>query len=150
GRLKMAKYVPPLRDIKFVLHEVLHAERELKLLPPHADIDADTIDSVLEEGGKFCAEVLAPLNAVGDREGCKLQPDGSVKTPTGFKEAYQQFVEAGWPSLGADTEFGGQGLPHLVNSVFLEMINSSNQAWGMYPGLTHGAYNALRAFGTPE
>ena len=146
----MPSYTPPLRDMKFVLHEMLNVETHLKQLPSHADIDADTIDSVLEEGGKFCAEVLAPLNSVGDREGCKRHPDGSVTTPTGFKEAYQQFVEAGWPSLGADTEYGGQGLPHVVSSVFMEMMNSANQAWAMYPGLSHGAYNALKAFGTPE
>jgi alkylation response protein AidB-like acyl-CoA dehydrogenase len=146
----MAKYTPPLRDMKFVLHELLNAERELKALPPHADIDAATIDSVLEEAGKFCSEVLQPLNSVGDREGCKLMPDGSVKTPTGFKEAYQQFVEAGWPSLGADPAFGGQGLPHLIHSAVMEMQNSANQAWTMYPGLSHGAYNALHAFGTDD
>jgi alkylation response protein AidB-like acyl-CoA dehydrogenase len=146
----MAKYTPPLRDMKFVLHELLNVERELKALPPHADIDAETIDSILEEAGKFCSEVLQPLNAVGDREGCKLLPDGSVKTPTGFKEAYRQFVEAGWPSLGADPAFGGQGLPHVVHSACMEMQNSANQAWTMYPGLSHGAYNALHAFGTDE
>ncbi|HUR40744.1 MAG TPA: acyl-CoA dehydrogenase C-terminal domain-containing protein [Verrucomicrobiae bacterium] len=146
----MAKYTPPLRDMKFVLHELLNVERELKALPPHADIDADTIDSVLEEAGKFCTEVLQPLNAVGDREGCKLMPDGSVRTPTGFKAAYRQFIDAGWPSLGADPDFGGQGLPHVVHSAVMEMQNSANQAWTMYPGLSHGAYNALHAFGTPE
>jgi alkylation response protein AidB-like acyl-CoA dehydrogenase len=146
----MAKYTPPLRDMKFVLHEMLQVERELKPIPQHADIDAATIDSVLEAGGQFCAEVLQPLNAVGDREGCKLLPNGDVKTPTGFKEAYKQFVEAGWPSLGADPDFGGQGLPHVVHSAVMEMQNSANQAWTMYPGLSHGAYNALHAFGTPE
>jgi hypothetical protein len=92
--------------------------------------------------------VLFPLNQVGDREGCTYQGDGVVTTPTGFKEAYRQFVEGGWPSLGADPAFGGQGLPHVVNSAFMEMMNSANQAWSMYPGLSHGAYNALMAFGT--
>ncbi|MGH8528832.1 MAG: acyl-CoA dehydrogenase C-terminal domain-containing protein [Nevskiales bacterium] len=146
----MPQYNPPLRDMKFVLHEMFNVEKQLRKLPPHADIDAATIDTVLEEGGKFCSEVLAPLNPVGDREGCKLQGDGVVTTPTGFKEAYKQFVEAGWPSLGCDPEYGGQGLPHVVDSAFMEMMNSANQAWGMYPGLSHGAYNALQAFGTPE
>jgi alkylation response protein AidB-like acyl-CoA dehydrogenase len=146
----MAKYTPPLRDMKFVLHEMLQVERELKAIPQHADIDASTIDSVLEAGGQFCSDVLQPLNAVGDREGCKLLADGEVKTPTGFKQAYAQFVEAGWPGLGSDTEFGGQGLPHVVHSAFMEMMNSANQAWTMYTGLSHGAYNALKAFGTPE
>ncbi len=146
----MPQYTPPLRDMQFVLHEMLEVEKHLRKLPPHEDIDVDTINTVLEEGGKFCAEILYPLNQVGDREGCKLQPDGEVKTPTGFKEAYKQFVEAGWPSLGTDPEFGGQGLPHVVDSAFMEMMNSANQAWTMYPGLSHGAYNALHAFGTPE
>jgi len=146
----MGQYTPPLRDMQFVLYEMLDLENALRKLPPHADIDRETIDSVLEEGGKFCAEVLYPLNQVGDREGCKYQGDGVVTTPPGFKEAYAQFVEAGWGALGMDPEFGGQGLPHVVHSAFMEMMNSANQAWSMYPGLSHGAYNALRAFGSPE
>ncbi len=144
----MPQYTPPLRDMQFVLHEMLNVEAELAKLPQHEDIDAETIDAVLEEGGKFCSDILQPLNAVGDREGCKLDADGNVKTPTGFKDAYKQYVEAGWPSLAADVDYGGQGLPHLLSSAFMEMINSSNQAWGMYPGLSHGAYTALLAFGT--
>ncbi|MCK5865906.1 MAG: acyl-CoA dehydrogenase C-terminal domain-containing protein, partial [Marinobacter adhaerens] len=131
-----------------VLHEMLNVEAELAKLPEHEDIDAETVDAVLEEGGKFCADILQPLNAVGDREGCKLDADGNVTTPTGFRDAYQQYVAAGWPSLAADVNYGGQGLPHLLSSAFMEMINSSNQAWGMYPGLSHGAYTALLAFGT--
>ncbi|MCC2658461.1 MAG: acyl-CoA dehydrogenase [Panacagrimonas sp.] len=146
----MPTYTPPLRDMQFVLHELLNVSEGLRKLPPHADIDRETIDSILEEGGKFCAEVLFPLNQVGDREGCTYQGDGVVTTPTGFKEAYQQFVEAGWGALGMDPEFGGQGLPHVIHSAFMEMMNSANQAWTMYPGLSHGAYNALHAFGTPE
>ncbi|WP_420465665.1 acyl-CoA dehydrogenase C-terminal domain-containing protein [Panacagrimonas sp.] len=146
----MPTYTPPLRDMQFVLHELLDVSTGLKKLPPHADIDRDTIDSILEEGGKFCAEVLFPLNQVGDREGCTYQGDGVVTTPTGFKEAYEQFVEAGWGALGMDPDFGGQGLPHVIHSAFMEMMNSANQAWTMYPGLSHGAYNALHAFGTPE
>ena len=146
----MPHYTPPLRDMQFVLHELLEAETSLRKLPPHADIDRATIDAVLEEGGRFCADVLFPLNASGDQEGCKRAADGSVTTPKGFKEAYRQFVDSGWASLGADPEFGGQGLPHVVDSAFREMMNSSNQAWTMYPGLTHGAYNALKAFGTPQ
>jgi alkylation response protein AidB-like acyl-CoA dehydrogenase len=146
----MPQYVPPLRDMQFVLHELLGIEKALSKLPAHAGIDRATIDSVLEEGGKFCAEVLFPLNQVGDREGCKRLADGSVTTPTGFKHAYRQFVDGGWPSLAADTKFGGQGLPHVVHGAFMEMMNSANQAWAMYPGLSHGAYNAVHAFGTPE
>jgi len=146
----MPQYTPPLRDMQFVLHELLEVETALRKLPPHGDIDRATIDAVLEEGGRFCAEVIFPLNQVGDREGCTYAGDGAVTTPTGFKAAYDAFVEAGWPSLGADPAFGGQGLPHVVHNAFLEMMNSANQAWSMYPGLTHGAYNALVAFGTEE
>ena len=146
----MGQYTPPLRDMQFVLHEMLNVTSALKKLPAHADIDADTINTILEEGGKFCAEVLYPINQIGDREGCTYKGDGVVTTPTGFKEAYAQFVEAGWGALGMDPDFGGQGLPHVVHSAFMEMMNSANQAWTMYPGLSHGAYNALHAFGTPE
>ncbi|HTH61975.1 MAG TPA: acyl-CoA dehydrogenase C-terminal domain-containing protein [Paraburkholderia sp.] len=146
----MGQYAAPLRDMQFVLHELLNVEGELKQMPKHADLDADTINQVLEEAGKFCAEVLFPLNQVGDREGCKYVGDGVVTTPTGFKEAYRQYVDAGWPALGCDPEYGGQGLPAFVNNALYEMMNSANQAWTMYPGLSHGAYECLRAHGTPE
>ncbi len=146
----MGQYTPPLRDMHFVLHEMLDVETRLRMLPQHADIDIATIDAILEAGGQFCTEVLYPLNAVGDREGCVLHADGSVTTPSGFKEAYRQFAQAGWASLGADPAYGGQGLPHVIDSAFMEMLNSANQAWTMYTGLSHGAYNALQAFGTDE
>ncbi len=145
----MPQYTPPLRDMHFVMHEVLNVVDELKLLPPHADVDADTINAVIEEGGKFAAEVLAPLNAVGDAEGCTLDKEShEVRTPAGFKDAYAKYVEGGWPALSCDPAFGGQGLPHVVNQCFYEMLNSANQAWSMYPGLSHGAYEALHAHGT--
>ena len=144
-------YTPPLRDMKFVLHELLNVTDELKMLPAHAEVDAATIDAVLEEGGKFAAEVLAPINQSGDREGCVHDRETrSVRTPAGYKEAYAKYVEGGWPALAADAEFGGQGLPHIVNQAFYEMLNSANQAWTMYPGLSHGAYECLHAHGTPE
>jgi len=146
----MSQYVPPLRDMQFVLYEMLAVEKALGKLPAHAGIDRGTIDAVLEEGGKFCAEVLFPLNQIGDREGCTYRGNGVVTTPAGFKEAYRRFTDGGWSSLAADTQFGGQGLPHVVHGAFMEMMNSANQAWAMYPGLSHGAYNALHAFGTPE
>jgi alkylation response protein AidB-like acyl-CoA dehydrogenase len=147
----MPIYTPPLRDMKFVLHEVLKVTDELKLLPPHADIDAATIDAVIEEGGKFAAQVLAPLNQNGDAQGCTLDPaTHAVSTPQGFKAAYAQFVQGGWPALSGDPAFGGQGLPHVVNQCFYEMLNSANQAWTMYPGLSHGAYEALHAHGSAE
>ncbi|GIX24192.1 MAG: acyl-CoA dehydrogenase C-terminal domain-containing protein [Caldimonas manganoxidans] len=147
----MPQYTPPLRDIQFVMHEVLNVVDELKTLPAHADIDAETINAVLEEGGKFAAQVIFPLNISGDEEGCTLdKTTHEVKAPKGFKEAYRQYVEGGWPALSCDPEYGGQGLPHVVNQSFYEMLNSANQAWTMYPGLSHGAYEALHAHGTPE
>ncbi len=145
----MPSYTPPLRDMQFVMHEVLNVVDELKMLPAHADIDADTINAVLEEGGKFAAQVIAPLNQSGDAEGCTLdKATHAVTAPKGFKEAYAQYVEGGWPALSCDPAYGGQGLPHVVNQSFYEMLNSANQAWTMYPGLSHGAYEALHAHGT--
>ena len=145
----MPHYTPPLRDMQFVMHEVLKVTDELKVLPPYADIDADTISAVLEEGGKFAADVLLPLNAIGDEQGCTLdKTTHEVTTPQGFKQAYAQYVEGGWAALSCNPEYGGQGLPFLVNQCFYEMLNSANQAWAMYPGLSHGAYEALQAHGT--
>jgi len=145
----MPSYTPPLRDMQFVLHEVLNVTDDFKRMPKHAEIDHDTISAVLEEGGKFAAEVIFPLNQVGDQQGCTLDRDThEVKTPEGFKAAFEQYVQGGWPSLSADPEYGGQGLPVVVNQCFYEMLNSANQAWTMYPGLTHGAYEALHAHGT--
>lgn len=147
----MATYTPPLRDMQFVLHELLNVTDELKMLPPHAEVDADTINAVLEEGGKFAAGVVFPLNRSGDEEGCTLDKSThEVTPPKGFKEAYKQYVEGGWPALSCDPAFGGQGLPIVLNQCFYEMLNSANQAWTMYPGLSHGAYEALHAHGTDE
>ncbi|TWO70299.1 acyl-CoA dehydrogenase [Caenimonas sedimenti] len=147
----MPVYNPPLRDMQFVMHEVLKVADEYKAMPRHAETDADTINAILEEGGKFASEVTFPLNISGDEEGCKLnQETHEVTTPKGFKEAYAKYVEGGWPALSCDPAFGGQGLPITVNQCFYEMLNSANQAWTMYPGLTHGAYEALHAHGTPE
>ncbi|WP_022977143.1 acyl-CoA dehydrogenase C-terminal domain-containing protein [Nevskia ramosa] len=147
----MGQYNAPLRDMQFVLHELLGVEAELKSMPQHAELDGDTINSIAEEAGKFASEVIFPLNQSGDEEGCQLdKASGVVKAPNGFKEAYASYVDAGWPALACDPEFGGQGLPEVVNNVLYEMLNSANQAWTMYPGLTHGAYAALRVHGTPE
>ena len=147
----MPSYTPPLRDMQFVLHELFKVSDDLQPIPRYADIDADTINAVLEEAGKFAAEVAFPLNISGDTEGCKLdQATHQVKTPTGFKAAYDQYVQGGWPALNCDTEFGGQALPLVINQCLYEMLNSANQAWAMYPGLTHGAYAALHSHGTEE
>jgi alkylation response protein AidB-like acyl-CoA dehydrogenase len=137
--------------MQFVMHEVLKVVDDLKQIPKHAEMDADTINAVLEEGGKFASEVIFPLNISGDAQGCTIdQSTHAVTTPTGFKEAYKQYVDGGWAALGCDPEYGGQGLPYVANQLFYEMLNSANQAWTMYPGLTHGAYAALEAHGTPE
>ena len=145
----MPNYTPPIRDMRFVLHEVLQVSEELRRLPAHSEMDVDTINAVLEEAGKFASQVLAPLNQSGDAQGCTLnQATHEVNAPQGFKQAYAQFVEGGWPALSADPQYGGQGLPHIVNQCFYEMMNSANQAWTMYPGLSHGAYEALRAHGS--
>ena len=147
----MPSYTPPLRDMQFVIHELLGAVDELKQIPAYGDVDADTVNAVLEEGGKFASEVLAPLNLVGDTQGCVLNKEThEVKTPDGFKEAYKQYTENGWSALSADPQWGGQGLPILVNQAIYEMLNSANQAWTMYPGLSHGAHAALEAHGSDE
>ena len=146
----MPTYTAPLRDMQFVLHEMLNVESTYKAFPAYQDLDAPTINQILEEAGKFASEVIQPLNQIGDRDGCTRNPDGSVTTPAGFRAAYQSFIEAGWPALACDPAYGGQGLPLLVNAALYEMLNSANQAWAMYPGLSHGAYECLHAHGTPE
>ena len=147
----MPVYNPPLRDMQFVMHEVLKVTDDFKAIPQHADTDVDTINAVLEEAGKFASQVIFPLNISGDTEGCKYNRETrEVTTPTGFKEAYKTYVEGGWAALSCDPEFGGQGLPFAVNQCLYEMMNSANQAWTMYPGLTHGAYASLHEHGTPE
>ena len=146
----MPQYTPPLRDLQFVLHELLDVTSHFRQMPRQREVDRALVDQLTEEGGKFCAEVLFPLNRSGDEEGCTYVGDGVVRTPRGFKEAWQQFVAAGWPALTCDPEFGGQGLPYTLQTVLQEMMNSANQAWTMYPGLTHGAYDCLLHHGTPE
>ncbi len=147
----MPSYNPPLRDMHFVIHEVLGAVDDLKQIPAYADLDVDTVNAVLEEGGKFASKVVAPLNLVGDVQGCVLDKSThEVKTPDGFKEAYKQYIENGWSALSADPEYGGQGMPQLVNQAIYEMLNAANQSWTMYPGLSHGAHACLEVHGTPE
>ncbi len=144
----MPTYTAPVRDMQFLLHDVLQIEKYSNL-PGFADASEDVVNAILEEGAKITQEVLQPLNVVGDQEGCTLK-DGNVTTPTGFKDAYKQFVEGGWPSLAADPNYGGQGLPHVVNSGVMEMVSSANMAFGMYPGLSHGAYSAIHNHGSQE
>ena len=142
----MATYKAPLREYKFILHEVLGVE-EISSLHGYEDATPEIFDAVLEEAGKFCEEQLFPLNRSGDEEGCTFE-NGVVRTPQGFKAAYDGFCAGGWTALGADPAYGGQGLPHVLNLLVEEMICSTNMAFGMYPGLTAGAYNAIYQHGS--
>ena len=147
----MPQYHAPLRDMQFVLHEVLKVQDEFLHMPRFAEVDADTVNAVLEQGAKFCEQVIFPLNKPGDEQGCQHDKNTqAVTTPEGFKQAYQQYIEGGWAALACEPEYGGQGLPQTLNQVFFEMANAANQAWTMYPGLTHGAYECLHAHGTEE
>ena len=145
----MPVYKAPTRDTRFVLNEVLKLEA-YAALPTFENASADMVDTVVEECGKFAAEVLAPLNPVGDREGCTRNPDGSVTTPSGFKEAFALYRESGWGTLSSPVEYGGQGMPHVLGFVVEEYVATANHAFGMYPGLTSGAVSAILAKASPE
>ncbi len=142
----MANYKAPLRDMRFALYE-LNAGDELATLPGYEDFTRDLIDPVLDEAAKICEEVLHPLNRSGDEEGCHWD-NGVVRTPKGFKDAYTLFREGGWTSIACDPAYGGQGMPKAVNVLMEEMICSANLSFGMYPGLSHGAYVALHGYGS--
>ncbi|MBU6408176.1 MAG: acyl-CoA dehydrogenase C-terminal domain-containing protein [Alphaproteobacteria bacterium] len=144
----MPVYHAPLREFRFLYKDVLGVERYANM-QGFENASLDLIEQILAEGAKFATETLLPLNHAGDVEGCLWSPDG-VKTPSGFREAYKTMVEGGWPALSSDPAFGGQGLPHVVNVAFNEMVTSTNMAFGMYPGLTHGAYSAIHVGGTEE
>ena len=144
----MPVYAAPLREYQFLYRNVLNLERYSNL-PGFAEAPLDTIEQILDEGAKFTIGTLFPLNKVGDEHGCIWSPEG-VTAPPGFRAAYKAMVEAGWPALGNDPEYGGQGLPNVVNLAFNEMVCSTNMAFGMYPGLTHGCYSAIHEGGSPE
>ncbi len=144
----MSRYTAPLREMRFVLFDVLEAEKSFAHLEGAENATRDLIDAVLDEGARFNEQVLAPLNKTGDEEGCHWEM-GNVRSPKGFKEAYAQFVEGGWNGLTAPEEFGGQGLPEVVGGIVKEMIDSANLSWGTYPLLSHGATESLRHVGAP-
>ena len=141
----MPTYTPPARDTRFVLIELLGIADH-----PHLGVDADLIETIIGEAGRFAAEAIAPLNRIADQQGCTRRPDGSVTTPEGFPQAYRAYVESGWGTLALPEEHGGQGLPHVLATVVEEYLNSACHAFNMYPGLTHGAVAALLAKGSEE
>ncbi|MWD29429.1 acyl-CoA dehydrogenase [Aquicoccus sp. SCR17] len=143
----MPRYTAPTKDMQFILHDVLKATQSG--IPGYDELEADFTSAILEEAGKLSSEVLFPLNPVGDREGCTLE-NGVVRTPTGFKAAFDKLREGGWPGLDLPEEFGGQGMPHVMRTATGEMFSSANQAFTMYEGLTHGASSAILAHGTDQ
>ncbi|MEZ6028918.1 MAG: acyl-CoA dehydrogenase C-terminal domain-containing protein [Hyphomonadaceae bacterium] len=145
----MPKYQAPLRDMKFLLYDVLEIGAYSNL-PRFSEAPRDVVEAILDGGAAFASEVLQPLNAVGDRQGCKRNADGSVKTPDGFPAAFKQMSDDGWMAMSADPQWGGQGLPRVVSIPFLEMCSSANMAFSMYPGLTRGAAEAIEAGGSEE
>jgi alkylation response protein AidB-like acyl-CoA dehydrogenase len=144
----MTQYIAPLKDIRFALQDVLGAGALFARLPGFESATPDILDAVLEEAARFTEHVLAPINLSGDQEGCKLdKATASVRTPSGFKEAYAQYVDGGWPTLTTPESFGGQGLPETVGAIVKEMIDSANLSWGNFPMLSHGSVEALKAHG---
>ncbi len=142
-------YQPPLEDSRFIAFDVLQADRALAAMPAFAEVDRDLMTQVLDEAGKFVAEVVAPLQAVGDQVGCRFE-QGQVTTPPGFRDAYQAFWQAGWPALSSAPEDGGQGLPAMLEAVLYEMLSAANHGWTMAPGLLHGAYECIKHHASDE
>jgi alkylation response protein AidB-like acyl-CoA dehydrogenase len=144
----MPEYKAPIRDIKFVMQELLDCNKHYQELG-YSDASEDMVDAILSEAAKFTEQVIAPINQIGDQQGCTLT-DGVVTTPDGFKDAYKQYVDGGWPTLSQSVEFGGQGLPHSLNGAISEMMSAANHSFSMYPGLSHGAMATIEAHGTDK
>ena len=142
----MPEYKAPLRDMSFVMNEVLESGKLYQTLPGYEEATEDLMDTIVEEGAKFAENVLSPLNQTGDEEGCHWSEEG-VKTPEGFAAAYQQYVDNGWPAMSADQEYGGQGMPNLLGIVINELAGTANWSWLMYPGLSHGAVKTIEEHG---
>ncbi len=145
----MTQYKAPLRDMQFVLHELLEVEKQYAAIPAYVETNRELVDSIIEAGAQFSEHELSPINRSGDEEGCQFD-QGVVTTPKGFKEAYSKFVELGFGALSADPEYGGQGLPPSVGIAMSEMNGTANWSWSMYPGLSHGAVNTIEQHGTEE
>ncbi|MCG8370894.1 MAG: acyl-CoA dehydrogenase C-terminal domain-containing protein [Proteobacteria bacterium] len=146
----MTTYKAPLRDMQFVMQDLLNLEKHYESLPLDEAVNHDLIDAILGEASKFSEEIVAPLNAVGDEVGCEMTGDGDVRTPPGFREAYEKYVEGGWPSLDQPARYGGQDLPMSIGLPIREMNGTANWSWAMYPGLSHGAMETIDAHGSEE
>ncbi|MDH3275244.1 MAG: acyl-CoA dehydrogenase C-terminal domain-containing protein [Gammaproteobacteria bacterium] len=146
----MTTYKAPMRDMKFVMQDLLNYEKHYQSLPACEELNQDLIDAILGEASKFSEDVVAPLNAVGDQAGCQMLENGEVRTPPGFKAAYEQYVDAGWPALDQPARYGGQGLPMSIGMPVREMNGTANWSWSMYPGLSHGAMETIDQHGSDE
>jgi alkylation response protein AidB-like acyl-CoA dehydrogenase len=146
----MATYKAPLRDMQFVMQDLINFEKHFQSLPACDEVNQELIDAILGEASKFAEEIVAPLNAVGDEVGCTMLEDGEVRTPPGFKEAYEQYIEGGWPSLDQPARYGGQDLPMSIGLPVREMNGTANWSWSMYPGLSHGAMETIDEHGSDE
>ena len=146
----MTTYKAPLRDMRFVMQDLLNLERHYQSLPACEEVNQELIDAILGEASRFSEEVVAPLNSVGDLEGCQMLDNGEVKTPAGFREAYQQYVDGGWPSLDQPSRYGGQDLPMSIGLPIREMNGTANWSWAMYPGLSHGAMETIEEHGSEK
>ncbi len=144
----MASYTAPLRDMGFVIHELLRAPEHYRQMPAYTEIDGDLLNSALDGAAKFAEQVIAPINAAGDEAGCHLD-QGEVSTPPGFASAYRQYVDAGWPTLSCSVEHGGQGFPALAHTAVVELLCGANQSWTMYPILSHGIYKIVSQHASP-